>query len=91
MSMKVNLPASLRHLAGEATSIQVSGATVKEIFADIERQLPGFRAKLCDDAGRIRKFAAIFVNGKDIRTLRGIDTALTGTEEISIVVAIAGG
>jgi molybdopterin synthase sulfur carrier subunit len=91
MSMKVNLPASLRHLAGDATSIQVSGASVKEVFDSLECQIPGFRAKLCDDAGRIRKFAAIIVNGKDIRTLKGIDTPLAGTEEISIVVAIAGG
>ena len=34
---------------------------------------------------------ALFVNGRDIRTLQGAGTTLSGSEEIVIVAAIAGG
>lgn len=91
MGIKVNLPASLRRLAGGATSIQADGGSIAELFADIDRQAPGFRDRLCDESGRIRKFVAVFVNGRDIRTLQGSETPLTGTEEVTIVTAIAGG
>jgi len=91
MSTRVAVPASLRRLTGGNAVIEGTGATVHALFTDLDSRHPGLKAKLYDDSGRIQKFAAVFINGRDIRTLQGGDTALTGNEEINIVTAIAGG
>jgi len=51
----------------------------------------GVREKVFDDAGSIRRFINVFVNGEDVRHLQGPDTALKAGDEVSIVPAIAGG
>jgi sulfur-carrier protein len=91
MTLTVAIPASLRRLTGGASSVQASGKTIGELFTDIDRQHPGFKSQLCDDTGAIRRFAAIFVDGKDIRTLKGTATPLTGSETVTIMAALAGG
>jgi molybdopterin synthase sulfur carrier subunit len=47
--------------------------------------------RICDEAGQVRRFVNIFVNGEDIRFLKHLDTALKAGDELSIVPAIAGG
>ncbi|MCX6997780.1 MAG: MoaD/ThiS family protein [Kiritimatiellaeota bacterium] len=89
--MNIAMPASLRQLTQGRAAVQTAGGTIRELVADLERQYPGLRARLCDEGGNLRKFIAIFVNGRDIRTLQGDDTPLGGSEEIVIVVAVAGG
>ena len=44
-----------------------------------------------DDSGAVRKFVNIFANDEDIRFLKGLDTPIKETDEVSIVPAIAGG
>lgn len=89
--MNITMPASLRQLTQGQPSVQATGATVRELISDLTRQYPGLQTRLCDDNGNLRKFIAIFVNGRDIRTLQGAATPLTGNEEITLVPAIAGG
>ena len=89
--MNITVPASLRQLTQGRAAVQAAGATIRELLADLERQYPGLQARLCDEHGNPRKFMALFVNGRDIRTLQGAGTTLSGSEEIVIVAAIAGG
>ena len=91
MALNVSIPASLRRLTGGAATVQANGVTIADLFNDIDRQYPGFKGRLCDDTGAIRRFAAIFVDGKDIRTLKGADTSLMEVRTVTIVAAIAGG
>jgi len=44
-----------------------------------------------DEAGELRGLVNVYVDGEDMRTRDGLDTALAGGEEIRIVAAIAGG
>ena len=69
----------------------VEGDSVREAFAQLEQKCAGIRDKVFDDAGEIRRFINIFVNGEDVRYLQGPDTALNTGDELSIVPAIAGG
>jgi molybdopterin synthase sulfur carrier subunit len=52
---------------------------------------PGIKARLCDDAGKLRKFVNVFVGEEDIRFLDGPATALKDGDTVDIVPAIAGG
>ncbi|HEV8354128.1 MAG TPA: cystathionine beta-synthase, partial [bacterium] len=44
-----------------------------------------------DETGEVRSFINTFVNGTEIRQLRGLDTPLAETDEVSIIPAMAGG
>ena len=52
---------------------------------------PGFKERICDDNGQVRRFVNIFANDEDIRFLQNLDTPVKDSDEISIVPAIAGG
>ena len=44
-----------------------------------------------DEHGNLRPLVNIYVNGTDVRDAGGIDTLLSGSEEIRLIAAIAGG
>ena len=88
---KVRIPTPLRKLTEGKEEVSVSGATIRAAIDDLERQHPGIKARICDDAGSVRKFINVFANEEDIRFLQNLDTPIKDSDEISIVPAIAGG
>ena len=44
-----------------------------------------------DERGRLRQLVNVYVDGVDVREHDGMDTALSGGEEIRLIAAIAGG
>ena len=91
MAVKLRIPTPLRRLAGGASELSVEGGTVKEVLAALERDHPGFKERIYDESGEIRRFVNIYVSGEDIRFLKGVETPVKEGEEISIVPAVAGG
>lgn len=88
---KVRIPAPLRKLTRGMAEVEAAGATVREVFSDLESRHQGLRDKVFDEAGQVRRFINIFLNGEDVRYLRGPDTPVKAGDELSIVPAIAGG
>ena len=91
MPVLVRIPTPMRALTKGAAEVKVTAETVDEVIADLERQFPGFRDRLLEENGEIRRFINIYVNQEDIRFLDGGKTALKQGDEMSIVPAIAGG
>lgn len=91
MEVKVLIPTPLRNLTGDRDAVDASGATIAELFADLEAKHPGIGERLCDESGEIRRFVNVYVNQEDIRFKEGKDTVLNEGDEVSIVPAIAGG
>lgn len=91
MPIQVRIPTPLRKLTGGAESVSANGATITAIVEDLESNHPGLKERLCDTAGKMRRFVNVYVNGDDIRFLNGLETAVKDGDEISIVPAIAGG
>lgn len=91
MPISVRIPTPLRKFTGGAESVTASGATVAAVVQDIESRHPGLKERICDDAGKVRRFVNVYVNGEDIRFLSSLDTPVKEGDEISIVPAIAGG
>jgi molybdopterin synthase sulfur carrier subunit len=91
MSARVRIPTPLRRFTGGAEEVSAGGATVAAIVEDLEHNHPGLKERLCDEAGKVRRFVNIFVNGDDIRFLNNLETAVKDGDEVSIVPAIAGG
>ena len=91
MPISVRIPTPLRKFTGGAESVTASGATVAAIVQDVEGRHPGLKERICDDAGKVRRFVNLYVNGEDIRFLSSLETPVKDGDEISIVPAIAGG
>ena len=91
MSATVRIPTQLRNLAGGSSEVKVDGATVGAVLEGLERAHPGFRERLFDEAGKLRRFVNVFVAEEDVRFLEGLDTAGADGQTVSIVPAVAGG
>ena len=91
MSAHVRIPTPLRRFTGGEEEVSAGGATVAAIVEDLERNHPGLKERICDEAGKVRRFVNIFVNGDDIRFLNNLETTIKDGDEVSIVPAIAGG
>ncbi len=91
MPVQVRIPTPLRKFTGGAESVTAAGATVAAVVQDIEARHPGLKERICDDAGKVRRFVNVYVNGEDIRFLSSLETPVKEGDEISIVPAIAGG
>jgi len=91
MPVQVRIPTPLRKFTGGAESVSASGTTVGAIVQDLESRHAGLKERICDEAGKVRRFVNLYINGEDIRFLSSLDTAVKDGDEISIVPAIAGG
>jgi len=91
MSAQVRIPTPLRRFTGGAEAVSADGATVGALVDNMESNHPGIKERLCDEAGEVRRFVNIFVNGEDIRFISNLDTPVNEGDEVSIVPAIAGG
>ena len=91
MSNRVLIPTPLRPFTGKQEIVNVSGATVGELLADLTRQFDGLRKHLSTEEGRLRSFVNIYVNDEDIRYLQKEQTPISEGDTISIIPSVAGG
>ena len=91
MSQKVIIPTLLRRLTDNADAVEVDAATVRDILDRLDERYPGFRARVCEESGELRRFINIYVDGEDVRFLDNLATTVPERAEVSIVPAIAGG
>lgn len=91
MAVVVRIPTPLRKYTGGRAEVESEGSTIREVFAQLEKEHEGIHAKIFDEDGEIRRFINVFVNGEDVRHREGKDTPVTSGDELSVVPAIAGG
>lgn len=91
MATKIRIPTPLRTLTQGKDEVEVEGDTVRQALEQLEGQASGIRARICDDAGELRRFVNIFLNDEDIRHMEGLDSPIKSGDVLSIVPAIAGG
>ena len=76
---------------GAKTASKPSGATIGAVLADLDKNHPGLRERICESDGSVRRFVNLYVNGDDIRFLSNLTSPVKDGDEVSIVPAIAGG
>ena len=91
MSVTVRVPTTLRPLTGGESEVSVDGGTVGEVLGNLDAAHPGFKDKIFDDEGNLRRFVNVFVADDDVRFMDGLDTAVPDGETLSIIPAVAGG
>ena len=91
MSVTVRVPTTLRTLTAGSAEVSVDGSTVAEVLDGLEGTHPGFKERLLDDGGQLRRFVNVFVADDDVRFLQGLDTPVPDGETVAIIPAVAGG
>jgi molybdopterin converting factor small subunit len=91
MSHRVIIPTLLQKFTGDIDTVEIDAGTVRETIDKLEERYPGFRSRVCDDSGELRRFINIYLNGEDLRFLDNLSTSIPEGAEISIIPAIAGG
>jgi len=91
MSVTVRIPTQLRELSGGNAEVTAEAGTLASVLDGLEAAHPGFRERLFDDSGELRRFVNVFVDDEDIRFLDGVNTEVNDRATVSIVPAVAGG
>ncbi|MEW5945014.1 MAG: ubiquitin-like small modifier protein 1 [bacterium] len=91
MPAKILIPTPLRRLTNNEPEVEAVGSTVGEVLKDLENRFPGFKGRMFDESGNVRRFINVFVNEEDIRFSRGVETPVKDGDEVSLVPAVAGG
>jgi molybdopterin synthase sulfur carrier subunit len=91
--MRVKLFATLRQFVG-AKEIEVGlevGDTVGSVLARLVANYPALGKHILDDGGNLEAYINVFVNGRSIRFLDGLDTRISEDDVLAIFPPVAGG
>ena len=85
---EVRLPRSLAAMfPGTPTRLSARGATVVEVIADLEAQVPGLRNRILDAGPSIRTHLNVFVAGERAT----LTTPVAADSVIHVIPAVSGG
>ena len=87
----VRIPTILRTYTDGKAEVTASGGTLADVIDALEAAHPGIRARVLDDAGKLRRFVNVYVNDDDVRFADGLATAIPEGGNVSIIPAVAGG
>ena len=88
---KVVIPTALKQYAAGNEEVEVNGSTVDEVLQSLTAQFPDLKKHLFNDSGTIRNFVNVYVNEDDSRYLDRGKTAVSASDVVSMIPAIAGG
>ena len=82
------IPSLMRNLTAGQETVQVGGATVREVIDALDAKFPGMKARLCEN-DHLRPGLAIVIDTQVARG--GLAESASETSEVHFVPAIAGG
>jgi molybdopterin synthase sulfur carrier subunit len=90
--VKIRFSSALNNVThARETTLDTGDTTVKTVLDKLIQQFGADFEKRILDKGEVRRFVNLYVNGEDIRHLKGLDSEVNGTDEISILPAVSGG
>ena len=91
--MRVRFYGTLRHIVGasEVEAQRKPEDTVRDVLHGLLARFPGLSKGFLDDEGKLRLQVNIFVRGRNISFLDGLDTTFRETDDLAIFPPVAGG
>ncbi|MEP6853109.1 MAG: ubiquitin-like small modifier protein 1 [bacterium] len=68
-----------------------AGATVADLLDRLGEQHPRLERRVRDEAGGLRRFVNVYLDGEEVRGLAGPATPVRPGQEIRILQSVAGG
>jgi sulfur-carrier protein len=93
VSVEVVLPGVLADLAGGTRHLQVEpgGGTLAELLDALAAVHPLLERRIRDEAGAVRRFVNVDVDGDDVRFSGGLDTPVSDGAVVQVLPSVAGG
>ncbi len=91
MSVKVELSGGLARASGEKHATVEASSLHEALEKLTARYGEKFKNRLFDEGGKPRRFINIYVNGRDCRFLRRLETELREGDTVSLIPAVSGG
>jgi len=91
--MEIRLYATLRPIVGRSTVTldAKAGDTVRSMLTELVTRWPDLKPKLFTKTDELHPSIHVFLNGRDIRYLGGLDMAIPAETEICIFPPVGGG
>lgn len=89
--MNVYISSTLRGFFGRKEKIEAEGEAVWQIITALMDKYPDVQNAFWDEAGKLRSFIRIYVNGRDVTDEENWDTILDEKDELLFLPVIAGG
>jgi molybdopterin converting factor small subunit len=92
--IRVTIPGLLAVDAEGAREIQIEhgpGMTVGAVLDVLAQRHPRLALRLRDETGSLRRHVNVFVDGEDVRSTGGVDTAVAPGSNLLVLPSVAGG
>jgi len=90
--VKVIFPSMLMGITCSEREVEIHASTLGEALGKLaEKYGDGFRTRILDSTGRPKRLVNLYVNGKNVRFLKLLETPLEDGDEISILPSVSGG
>ncbi|MFC2012875.1 MoaD/ThiS family protein [Chloroflexota bacterium] len=90
MSVKLNISPLLKHLTNGIKVIEVDGDTTGRCIDRLTEQFPAIKQTLFDDAGKLRSYIDVYLNGESAYPGE-LTRPVKDGDEITVTLTIAGG
>jgi MoaD family protein len=87
----IRIPPVLRAHTGGATEVDAEGGDVGEVLRALTSQHPETEGQLFGEDGDLNRYVNVYLNDEDVRVLKGLDTAVSASDTVVILPAMAGG
>jgi molybdopterin synthase sulfur carrier subunit len=87
----VKIPPVLRPRTGGESEVPAAGESVGQVLEALAQEHPDTRGQLFSDAGELNRYVNVYLNDEDVRVLDGLDTAVSDSDTVVILPAMAGG
>ena len=87
----VKIPPVLRTQTGGDAEVSADGATVGDVLRALAEAHPGTYSQLFSNGEELNRYVNVYVNDEDVRVLDGLETAVSSSDTVVILPAMAGG
>jgi len=86
----VRLAPVLRSSAGGSKQVSAEGSTLGAVLADLYGRFPALKEQI-QPGEELSRFVNIYINDQDVRYLQGLETAVSASDTVTLLPAMAGG
>ncbi len=93
LTITLELPRALADAAGgvRTLALEAPAGTVRSALDTLAASHPLLHRRLRDEAGALRRYVNVYVDGADVRRDRGLDTVLADGATVTVLPSVAGG
>ena len=86
----VRIPPTLRAETNGEREVLAEGENVREVLDNLAAKFPALGAQILSNGG-VAPFVNVYVDGEDVRTRDGLETAVEHASTVILLPAMAGG